>query len=68
MEKEKMKLPVTCPLCGRKNEFPIETLVQGSILACPFCKVKLTLHGHMWEEIKADLQKLEKNEPEINGL
>ncbi len=58
MEKEKKKLPVTCPLCGRKNEFPLELLVQGSTLSCPFCKVKLNLHGHMWEEIQADIKKL----------
>ena len=52
------KLPVTCPLCGRKNEFPVDSLAEGSIMACPACNVKLTLHGHMWEEIKGDLERM----------
>ncbi len=58
---EEKKLPVTCPLCGRKNEFPLETLFEGSIFVCPFCKIKLTLHGHMWKEIQADIEKSTKN-------
>ena len=52
-------LPVTCPLCGRKNEFPLSVLAEGYVLICPHCNVKLTLHGHMWEEIQADIKKLE---------
>ena len=56
------RLPITCPLCGRKNEFPVETLAEGAVFTCPVCKVKLTLHGHMWEEIAADLAKLNKND------
>ena len=55
---EPIRLPVTCPICGRKHEFPIESLVEGEIMACPSCKVKLTLHGHMWEEIKGELEKI----------
>ncbi len=51
-------LPITCPICGRKNQFPVGELTEGSILTCPICKVKLTLHGHMWAEIQADLEKL----------
>jgi hypothetical protein len=54
---EEEKLPITCPLCGRKNEFPLETLREGSTLVCPCCNVKLNLHGHMWEEIRADIAK-----------
>ena len=56
------QLPITCPLCGRKNEYPIENLREGAILLCPFCRVKLTLHGHMWEYIQAEIAKLEKAE------
>ena len=56
----KKLLPITCPLCGRKNEFPLETLLEGSILLCPFCKVKLTLHGHMWEHIQEEIAKLKE--------
>ena len=59
---ESKKLPVTCPLCGRKNEFPIESLAEGKIMACPSCNVKLTLHGHMWAEIKADLDQMNQEE------
>jgi hypothetical protein len=57
---EQKQLPITCPLCGRKNRFPLEILVKGSDLTCPVCKVKLNLHGHMWEEIQAEIEKLEK--------
>jgi DNA-directed RNA polymerase subunit RPC12/RpoP len=56
----KRQLPITCPLCGRKNEFPVETLVEGSILLCPYCKLKLTLHGHMWEDIQMEIAKLKE--------
>ena len=52
------ELPITCPLCGRKNNYPIEDLLEGSILSCPFCKLKLTLHGHMWDYIQLEIAKL----------
>ena len=52
-------LPITCPLCGRKYDFPIENLLEGSTLTCPFCKLELKLHGHMWEHIQAEIAKLE---------
>ena len=54
----KKPLPITCPICGRKSEYLLETLIEGSTLICQFCKVKLTLHGHMWEEIQRELAKL----------
>ncbi len=53
-------LTVTCPICGRKNDHPVESLAEGKIMECPSCKVRLNLHGHMWEEIKADLEKLDQ--------
>ena len=56
------QLPITCPLCGRKNEFPLETLLEGSDLVCPFCKLKLKLHGHMWEDIQAEIAKLKEED------
>lgn len=28
-------------------------------MACPSCKVRLTLHGHMWEDIQTQLAKLD---------
>jgi len=55
---QKENLPVTCPLCGRKNEYPLENLLEGSTLSCPFCQLKLKLHGHMWEHLQAEINKL----------
>ena len=59
------QLPITCPLCGRKNEFPVEGLVEQATIECLFCKIKLVLHGHMWEEVQSELAKfgIEKSEP-----
>ena len=57
---EKPQLPISCPVCGRKNSFPVDVLFEGSTINCPLCKLKLTLHGHMWEEIQADLEALKK--------
>jgi len=52
------QLAVSCPICGRKNNFSAEMLFEGAKISCPLCKVTLTLHGHMWEEIKRELDKL----------
>jgi len=54
---EKAQLPITCPICGRKSNFRVKELTEGATLACPFCKVKLTLHGHMWEDVRRELQR-----------
>jgi hypothetical protein len=54
----KRQLPVTCPLCGRKSEYSLETLFEGSILTCRFCKLQLKLHGHMWEDIQTEIAKV----------
>jgi rubrerythrin len=53
----KNKLPITCPLCGRKSEYPVEALVEGAQWKCSFCPTSLTLHGHMWEDIRAEIAK-----------
>ncbi len=63
---ENKQLSITCPLCGRKNEFPLEALREGATWACPFCKVKLVLHGHMWEEIQAGIALLKNEEPDTS--
>jgi transcription elongation factor Elf1 len=55
--KEK-QLPITCPLCGRKNSFAVEMLVEGSTIVCRFCGVSLKLHGHMLEDIRKEMAKL----------
>ena len=57
MEKE---LPFTCPVCGRKKDYSLKELVEGAVLTCPFCRLKLTLHGHMWEDVQKEIQKLKE--------
>jgi transcription elongation factor Elf1 len=56
------KIPFTCPVCGRKTDRPIAELVEGAVLSCPFCKLTLKLHGHMLEEVKREIQKLEEKD------
>ena len=52
-------LPFTCPVCGRKADHPRDALIEGAELICPFCKLKLILHGHMWQEVQQELAKME---------
>ncbi len=59
---EERSLPVTCPLCGRRSDHPLEDLKEGSDMGCPFCGVKLNLHGHMWEEIKNEIEKIKSRD------
>jgi hypothetical protein len=56
----KKVLPFSCPICGRKTEYRLIELKEGAILTCPFCKLTLTLHGHMWEEVKKEIQNLKR--------
>jgi hypothetical protein len=51
-------LAFTCPICGRKAEHPLDALKEGAELICPFCKLKLILHGHMWQEVQQELAKI----------
>ena len=46
-----------CPVCGRKTDYPVSELVPGAVLTCPFCKLVLTLHGHMLEEVQREIRK-----------
>jgi DNA-directed RNA polymerase subunit RPC12/RpoP len=55
-------LAVTCPLCGRSSDYPIENLKEGADMICPQCGVKLNLHGHMWEEIRGQIAKLKEDQ------
>jgi len=55
------KLPFSCPVCGQKTEYPVLELFEGAILTCLFCKLTLTLHGHMWKDVQKEIQQL-KNE------
>jgi transcription elongation factor Elf1 len=56
----KNKLPFTCPVCGRQKEYSLEELFEGAVLTCPFCKLTLTLHGHMWQDVQNEIQKLKE--------
>jgi len=51
-------LPFTCPICGRKTDHPLDAFTEGAEIICPFCKLKLTLHGHMWQEVQQELAKI----------
>lgn len=59
---EEPEVPVTCPVCGRKNFFPRHELSEGAVIACPACKLRLTLQCHLWEEIRAEIEKIEKQQ------
>ncbi len=54
------KLPFTCPICGRITKRPVDEMVKGAVLTCPFCNLTLTLHGHMLEEVQKEIEKLKK--------
>ncbi len=54
------KLPFTCPVCGRKTDCLLTELKEGAVLTCPFCKLTLTLHGHMWEDVQKEIQNLRR--------
>ena len=55
---QKKTLPFTCPICGRRTDHHIDSLIEGAEIVCPFCKLKLTLHGHMWQEVQQELAKI----------
>ena len=56
----KNKLPFSCPVCGQKKEYLFEELFEGAVLTCSHCKLTLTLHGHMLEDIQKEIQKLKE--------
>ncbi len=53
--------PFSCPICGRKTDYLLTELVEGAVLTCPFCKLSLTLHGHMLEDVQKEIKKFQKN-------
>jgi transcription elongation factor Elf1 len=59
-KKSKRKIPFTCPICGKGTDRPVEELNEGALIVCPFCNLRLTLHGHMWQEVKDEIEKLNK--------
>lgn len=52
-------IPFPCPVCGRKTDYLLTELVEGAVLTCSFCKLRLTLHGHMLEDVQKEIKKLE---------
>jgi transcription elongation factor Elf1 len=56
------KLPFSCPVCGRKTDYIVTDLSEGAVLTCPFCKLSLTLQGHMWKDVQKEIQKIKKRE------
>jgi rubrerythrin len=56
----KDRLPFSCPICGQKKEYSLEALFEGAVLICPFCKLTLTLHGHMWEDVQKEIQRFKE--------
>ena len=55
------EFPFSCPICGRKTDYPLTELVEGAVLTCSFCKLRLTLHGHMLEDVQKEIKKLKMN-------
>jgi transcription elongation factor Elf1 len=56
-----LKFPFSCPVCGRKTEYLCAELVEGAVLTCSFCRLSLTLHGHMLADVQREIQKLKTN-------
>ena len=60
--KEEKKVPFSCPVCGRKTDYPVQAMVEGAGLKCPFCGLALKLHGHMWQDVQKEMEKLKRQE------
>jgi transcription elongation factor Elf1 len=54
----KEKIPFACPVCGRKTNYFLDELKENALLTCPSCKLKLTLHGHMWEDVQREIKNI----------
>jgi hypothetical protein len=52
------KIPFSCPVCGRKTDYPAEELVEGAVVVCSFCKLTLKLHGHMLQDVQREIGRL----------
>jgi len=55
------RFPFTCPICGRKTDYPVTELVEGANLTCSFCKFRLNLHGHMLKDVRRGIKRLKMN-------
>jgi len=61
---KEVKFPFSCPICGRKTDYLLAELVEGAVLTCSFCKLSLTLHGHMLEDVRKEIKKLKRTSRE----
>ena len=61
-------LSITCPLCGRKYDKPVNELFEGAEIICPLCGVKLMLHGHMWQDIQKEFVSAELRSAQTREL
>jgi hypothetical protein len=59
--------PFSCPVCARAADYPINQLVEGAMLNCPFCKVSLRLHGHMLAYVQKEIEKLKASDPDFEA-
>jgi len=57
------KLSFSCPVCGRNADYVVSQMVEGASLTCPFCKLTITLHGHMLEYVQKEIQRLKEGSP-----
>jgi transcription elongation factor Elf1 len=58
VKNDEKKIAFTCPVCGKTTDRPLDELKEGALITCPFCQLKLTLHGHMLQEIKERIEDL----------
>jgi hypothetical protein len=52
------KLSFGCPVCGRNTDYPVHQMVEGAPITCPYCKLTITLHGHMLEYVQKEIERL----------
>ena len=57
-ENDNKTLDFTCPVCGKITDRPIDELKEQAVIVCPFCELKLTIHGHMWQDVQARIKEL----------
>ena len=62
------RISFSCPVCGRKTDYPVTQMVEGAALTCPFCKLTLKLHGHMWQEVQREIEKLSRGGQDVNRI
>ena len=59
---EEKKISFSCTVCGRKTDYPVQGMLEGAVLTCPFCRLTLKLHGHMWQDVQKEMEKLKRKD------